>query len=173
MSEAEQGAHELALQVAKALLVSEDHLVTAESCTGGLLAGALTSVPGSSAWFDQGWVTYTNVSKQAQLGVSSEALKAFGAVSEVVAKQMAMGALAMAPAATVALSTTGVAGPGGGSSTDKPVGLVWFGFARRTPEDTIATAVSHVFAGNRAAVRQASVDFSLEKILELLAGVKQ
>jgi len=173
MREAEQGAHPLASQAAQALLSSGDHLVTAESCTGGLLAGALTSVPGSSVWFDQGWVTYTNASKQAQLGVSSDALKTFGAVSEVVAKQMAMGALAMAPAATVALSTTGVAGPGGGSSPDKPVGLVWFGFARRTSEDSIATAVSHVFAGNRAAVRQASVDFSLEKLLELLDRIKE
>jgi len=173
MIEAEQGAHPLASQAAQALLASGDHLVTAESCTGGLLAGALTSVPGSSVWFDQGWVTYTNTSKQAQLGVSSDALKTFGAVSEVVAKQMAMGALAMAPAATMALSTTGVAGPGGGSSPDKPVGLVWFGFARRTSEDTIATAVSHVFAGNRAAVRLASVDFSLEKLLELLDRIKQ
>lgn len=167
MSDSEQGAHPQAVQVASLLSKSGDHLVTAESCTGGLLAGALTSVPGSSAWFDQGWVTYTNVSKQSQLGVSSDALQAFGAVSEVVAKQMAMGALAMAPKATLALSTTGIAGPGGGGP-DKPVGLVWFGFARRTPEDTVATAVSHVFTGDRSAVRQGSVVFSLERLLEWL-----
>lgn len=167
MSNSDQGAHPQAVQVASLLSESGDHLVTAESCTGGLLAGALTSVPGSSAWFDQGWVTYTNVSKQSQLGVSTDALQAFGAVSEVVAKQMAMGALAMAPKATLALSTTGIAGPGGGGP-DKPVGLVWFGFARRTPEDTVATAVSHVFTGGRSAVRQESVVFSLERLLEWL-----
>lgn len=168
MSDTEQGAHPKAVQVASLLSGSGHHVVTAESCTGGLLAGALTSVPGSSAWFDQGWVTYTNVAKHTQLGVSTDALKAFGAVSEVVAKQMAMGALAMAPKASLALSTTGIAGPGGGGP-DKPVGLVWFGFARRTSEDSIATAVSHVFTGDRGAVRQASVDFSLDRLLEWLS----
>lgn len=163
----QEGAHPQALVLANLVMASGDHLVTAESCTGGLLAGALTSVPGSSAWFDQGWITYTNVSKQSQLGVSQESLKAFGAVSEVVAKQMAAGALAMAPHATLALSTTGIAGPGGGSA-DKPVGLVWFGFARRTEEDTVVTAVSHVFTGDRAAVRQASVVFSVERLIDWL-----
>jgi nicotinamide-nucleotide amidase len=167
MQETEQGAHPLALVLASHLAVSGDHLVTAESCTGGLLAGAFTSVPGSSAWFDQGWITYTNASKQAQLGVSEESLKAFGAVSEAVAKQMAAGALAMAPQATLALSTTGIAGPGGGSA-GKPVGLVWFGLARRTAEDTVVTAVSHVFTGDRAAVRQASVVFSIERLIAWL-----
>lgn len=168
MQNIEQGAHAQALVLANHVLLSGDHLVTAESCTGGLLAGALTSVPGSSAWFDQGWITYTNEAKRTQLGVSQEALKAFGAVSEVVAKQMAAGALAMAPKATLALSTTGIAGPGGGSA-DKPVGLVWFGFARRTAEDTVVTAASHVFTGDRATVRHASVVFSLERMLAWLA----
>ena len=80
---------------------------------------------------------------------------------------MAVGALAMAPQATLALSTTGIAGPGGGSA-DKPVGLVWFGFARRTKEDTVVTAASHVFTGDRAAVRQASVVFSIERLIAWL-----
>lgn len=80
---------------------------------------------------------------------------------------MAAGALAMAPQATLALSTTGIAGPGGGSA-DKPVGLVWFGFARRTEEDTVVTAVSQVFTGDRAAVRQASVVFSIEQLIAWL-----
>jgi nicotinamide-nucleotide amidase len=167
MENTEKGVHPQALVLANYLLASGDHLVTAESCTGGLLAGALTSVPGSSAWFDQGWITYTNEAKGAQLGVSKESLKAFGAVSEVVAKQMAAGALAMAPRATLALSTTGIAGPGGGS-VDKPVGLVWFGFARRTAEDVVVTAASHVFTGDRAAVRNASVVFSIEQVLAWL-----
>lgn len=167
MQDTEQGAHPQAMVLANHLSISGDHLVTAESCTGGLLAGALTSVPGSSAWFDQGWTTYTNEAKQAQLGVSQESLKAFGAVSEVVAKQMAAGALAMAPNATLALSTTGIAGPGG-ASADKPVGLVWFGFARRTDEDTLVTAFSQVFTGDRATVRQASVVFSINQLIAWL-----
>jgi nicotinamide-nucleotide amidase len=135
-------------------------VVTAESCTGGLIAGAMTSVVGSSRWFDRGWVTYTNIAKQEQLGVAEQTLHDFGAVSEQVVRQMAAGALALAPAASLALAVTGIAGPGGGSA-DKPVGLVWFGFARRTTDDVIVKATHQVFDGDRQQVRQATVEFAL------------
>lgn len=163
----EQGVHVGASLLGERLLENSLHIATAESCTGGLLAGAMTSVPGSSQWFDQGWVTYTNKAKITQLGVAVQTLQAFGAVSEQVARQMAAGALAMAPRAHLALSTTGVAGPGGGTP-DKPVGLVWFGFARRTQDGVIVTACSKVFEGSRAQVREASVNFSLEQALLII-----
>jgi len=143
-------------------------VATAESCTGGLLSGALTAIAGSSAWFDQGWVTYSNPAKHVQLGVAKETLEQFGAVSEEVARQMAAGVLAMAPHATLSLTTTGIAGPGG-ASTHKPVGLVWFGFAQRAPSGVIVHATSRIFAGDRDAVRDASVAFSLQAACELLA----
>src|SRR5690554_2487887 len=148
----EEGANPLARKLGDRLLAMGLKVATAESCTGGLLAGALTSVPGSSNWYDQGWVTYTNKAKMLQLGVAAETLREFGAVSEQVARQMATGALAMAPGAQLSLATTGIAGPGGGSD-GKPVGLVWFGFARRTEDGVIVTANGQVFPGNRAQVR--------------------
>jgi nicotinamide-nucleotide amidase len=144
-------------------------VVTAESCTGGLIGGALTSVSGSSRWFDRGWITYSNTAKHEQLGVSLETLSDFGAVSEPVARQMAAGALAMAPEATLALAVTGIAGPGGGS-VDKPVGLVWFGFAQRTADDLVVSSVHQVFEGNRQAVREQTVTFALRHSLQWLTG---
>lgn len=157
----------LAAQLGEVLNSRKGMLSTAESCTGGLLAGALTSIPGSSLWFDQGWVTYSNSAKHVQLGVAKETLNQFGAVSEEVARQMAAGVLAMAPRATLALTTTGIAGPGGGTA-GKPVGLVWFGFAQRAPSGVVVHATSRIFSGDRDAVRNASVDFSLQSALELL-----
>ncbi len=162
----------LAAQLGRALKSREGMLATAESCTGGLLSGALTSIAGSSVWFDQGWVTYSNRAKHAQLGVAKETLEQFGAVSEEAARQMAAGVLAMAPLATLALSTTGIAGPGGGSA-DKPVGLVWFGFAQRAPSGVIVHAAARIFPGDRDAVREASVAFSLQCALELLGELPQ
>ncbi len=158
----------LATQLGQLLLARQGWLATAESCTGGLLSGAVTAIPGSSGWFDQGWVTYSNRAKHAQLGVARATLDTFGAVSEEVARQMAAGVLAMAPLATLALTTTGVAGPGGGT-TSKPVGLVWFGFAQRAPSGVIVHAVSQIFEGDRDAVRDASVAFSLRSACALLA----
>lgn len=151
------------------LLAQNGIVVTAESCTGGLIGGALTSVSGSSRWFDRGWITYSNTAKHEQLGVSLETLSDFGAVSEPVAMQMAAGALAMAPEATLALAVTGIAGPDGGS-VDKPVGLVWFGFAQRTADDLVVSSVSQVFAGNRQAVREQTVTFALRHSLQWLTG---
>ncbi len=110
----------------------ERRLATAESCTGGLIAGCLTEIAGSSAVVDRGFVTYSNEAKAQALGVTSEALEQFGAVSETVARQMAKGALERS-LADVAVSVTGVAGPGGGSP-EKPVGLVHFATATRDGE---------------------------------------
>lgn len=143
-------------------------VVTVESCTGGLLAGALTSVPGSSAWFDRGWVTYSNQAKHAMVGVDKQTLRDHGAVSEAVAKAMAIGALNHAQTAGLALATTGIAGPGGGTP-DKPVGLVWFGFAIRTAQGILTATQHQVFQGGRASVREASVAFAIERAIELLS----
>jgi len=135
-------------------------MATAESCTGGLIAAQCTDLPGSSRWFDRGLVTYSNAAKTELLGVDASLIAAHGAVSEEVARQMAVGVLNMAPRATLALTTTGIAGPGGGSP-GKPVGLVWFGFAQRRPSGVVVHAISKIFEGDRKAVREASVAFSL------------
>ena len=119
----------LAIAVGRALAERGQMCATAESCTGGLTAGALTDIAGSSAWFDRGFVTYTNEAKMELLGVPAAALAAHGAVSEPVARAMASGALARSAAAW-SVAITGIAGPGGGSP-EKPVGLVCFAWARR------------------------------------------
>lgn len=127
-------------------------LATAESCTGGLIAAALTAIAGSSDVVDRGFVTYSNDAKHRMLGVPFELIAAHGAVSEPVARAMAEGALRNS-AAQIAVSVTGVAGPSGGS-VEKPVGLVWLGLAcagRPT------AAERHVFPGDRAAIRAATV----------------
>lgn len=164
----EAGEHQDAKALGEYLRKHKGFVVTAESCTGGMIGAALTSVAGSSRWFDRGWITYTNTAKHEQLGVALQTLKDFGAVSEPVARQMAAGALAMAPAATLALSVTGIAGPGGGSP-DKPVGLVWFGFARRSEDDVVVSSTHRVFEGNRQAVREATVAFALQHALQWLS----
>jgi nicotinamide-nucleotide amidase len=127
-------------------------IATAESCTGGLIAAALTAIAGSSDVVDRGFVTYSDAAKTELLGVPANLIATLGAVSEPVARQMAEGALARS-AAEVAVAVTGIAGPGGGSD-DKPVGLVWFGLARRG--HAVAT-LREVFPGGRAAVRQQTV----------------
>ena len=142
-------------------------LGTAESCTGGLLAGAVTAVAGSSEWFDRGFITYSNEAKVAELDVSPDALHHFGAVSEPVALEMANGVLLASPGAHVAVSTTGIAGPGG-ATPGKPVGMVCFGFAMRVGDGISSRAVTHVFTGDRAQVRQAAVEYALRGVLELL-----
>ncbi len=127
-------------------------IATAESCTGGLIAAALTHVPGSSDVVDRGFVTYSNAAKSQMLGVPAELIERVGAVSQEVAAAMAEGALQRSQA-DVTVAVTGIAGPGGGSA-DKPVGLVWFGLARRG-EATITQRI--IFPGDRAAVRAATV----------------
>lgn len=127
-------------------------VATAESCTGGLIAAALTEIAGSSDVVDRGFVTYSNAAKTELLGVPPEMIEAHGAVSEAVARAMADGALARSEA-DVTVAVTGVAGPGGGSAA-KPVGTVWFGCARR---GGATVSERQVFPGDRAAVRAATV----------------
>jgi nicotinamide-nucleotide amidase len=134
-------------------------VATAESCTGGLVAAALTEVPGSSEIVERGFVTYSNEAKEEMLAVSPALLRAFGAVSEPVARAMAEGALARSQA-DMAVSITGIAGPG---SIEKPVGLVHFALARKAR----ATQATHrIFGGDRAMVRTLAVEFALELLLD-------
>ncbi|MDS1140521.1 CinA family protein [Pusillimonas sp. SM2304] len=139
----------------------------AESCTGGLLSAAMTDTPGSSQWFDRGFVTYSNQAKVEQLGVNADTLERFGAVSEETAMEMAAGVLAAASLSQLAISTTGIAGPDGGTP-GKPVGMVCFGFAQRAGQGVVTRAMTKVFEGDRAQVRSASVAFALRTALELI-----
>lgn len=138
-------------------------LATAESCTGGWVSKVVTDIPGSSAWFDRGFVAYGNPAKQEMLGVSAAAITDHGAVSEEVALEMARGALEHSRAG-VAVAITGIAGPTGGSE-DKPVGTVCFAWVR-TGRGPLSQRVQ--FAGNREEVRHQSVRFALGRLLELL-----
>jgi nicotinamide-nucleotide amidase len=135
-------------------------LATAESCTGGMIAAAITAVPGSSAVLDRGFVTYSNAAKSELLGVPAGLIVAVGAVSEAVAGKMAGGAKERAGVA-IAVSVTGIAGPDGGSA-EKPVGTVWFGLAGRDGE---VITRHEVFAGNRAAIRAAATEYALTLLL--------
>ena len=127
-------------------------IATAESCTGGLIAGAITDIAGSSGWFDRGFVTYSNDAKRDMLGVRADTLTRHGAVSEHTAREMAEGALAHS-LADIAVAVTGIAGPGGGSAT-KPVGTVCFAWARR---HAVTHSETWHFEGDRAAVRAQTV----------------
>ena len=152
----------LAADLAHILLKKGWMLATAESCTGGLIAAACTDLAGSSSWFERGFVSYSNDAKTEALGVSAALIAQHGAVSEAVARAMAEGALRHSRA-QVALAVTGVAGPSGGTPA-KPVGTVWFGWA--TPTGLMSEMCR--FDGDRAAVRQATVRHSLERLGELL-----
>ena len=158
-------AHTLPLveQLAAQLLQRQWLLATAESCTGGLIAGACTDLSGSSNWFERGFVTYSNAAKTELLGVPPTLIEQHGAVSEPVARAMAAGARQHSPA-QVAVAVTGVAGPTGGTA-DKPVGLVWFAFAL---PDRLLSEQMH-FTGDRAAVRAATVRHALQRLTELLS----
>ena len=149
-------------ELADLLLKKRWLLATTESCTGGLIAAACTDLAGSSAWFERGFVTYSNAAKIELLDVDAALMAQHGAVSEAVARAMVQGALAKSRA-QVAVSVTGVAGPTGGSAA-KPVGTVWFGFA------TSANVVTEtrLFAGDRAAVRQATVQHAFERLIAVV-----
>ncbi|HXA71216.1 MAG TPA: CinA family protein [Stellaceae bacterium] len=136
-------------------------LATAESCTGGLVAAALTDIAGSSTVVERGFVTYSNEAKMELLGVPAAMIAAHGAVSAQVATAMAQGALSRAPV-DLAVSVTGIAGPGG-ATPGKPVGLVYFGIARK---GGTARVERHTFHGDRAAVRWAATERALELLLE-------
>jgi nicotinamide-nucleotide amidase len=148
--------------LATLLLAKKYKLATAESCTGGLIAAACTDLAGSSDWFERGFVSYSNQAKTEMLGVDAQLIATHGAVSEPVARAMAQGALQHA-LAQVSVAVTGVAGPGGGTAA-KPVGTVWFAWA--TPAG-ITSEVQH-FAGDRAAVRAATVAHALGRLVTLL-----
>lgn len=137
-------------------------LATAESCTGGMIAAACTDLSGSSNWFERGFVTYSNEAKTEMLGVDPALIDAHGAVSEVVARAMAFGAVRHSRA-QVSVAVTGVAGPTGGSD-EKPVGTVWFGFV----VDGVLSSETRRFEGDRAAVRSATVQYAFERLLRLL-----
>ena len=150
-------------RLAEALQQEGLMLVTAESCTGGWVAKAATDLPGSSRWFEGGFVTYTNRAKEGMLGVEAGTLQRHGAVSEATVAEMAAGALARSEA-QVSLAISGVAGPGGGTA-DKPVGMVCLGWAKAG--DTPVTRSAH-FEGDREAVRRGAVLAALDGVLELL-----
>ena len=152
----------LAEKLGAALKAKGLMLTTAESCTGGWIAQAVTAVPGSSEWFERGFVTYTNIAKQEMLGVAEATLIAHGAVSEPVVREMVVGALTHSHA-HIALSVSGVAGPGGGTPA-KPVGTVCFGWGVK---GSGVGAVTLVLEGDREGVRRRAVAFALEKALAL------
>lgn len=153
----------LASAVAAELRLGGRRLVTAESCTGGWIAKVCTDLPGSSEWFERGLVSYSNPAKIELLGVSASDIHRFGAVSEEVAAAMACGAIEHSRA-DVAVSVSGIAGPGGGSP-DKPVGTVCLGWALGAEQ---AETERHLFSGTRDEVRRISVAMALQGLLERL-----
>ena len=155
--------NELVQAIAARLAAHGAMLATAESCTGGWAAQALTALAGSSNWFERGFVTYSNGAKQEMLGVRAETLVRHGAVSEETAREMALGAIAHS-GASVALAITGIAGPGGGTR-EKPVGTVCFAWAL---QGAAARSETRHFSGDREAVRRQSVERALAGVLELL-----
>jgi nicotinamide-nucleotide amidase len=150
----------LAERAGQLLLARGWRVASAESCTGGWVAKCLTDVPGSSQWFERGYVTYSNQAKEQSIGVSPEVLTTFGAVSRPTVEQMAAGAL-HASGAQLAVAITGIAGPDGGSA-EKPVGLVWFALAAR---DAPPVARQHHFSGDREAIRRAAVAMALQLVI--------
>ena len=159
-----QKMENLATQVGAALKAHGYMLATAESCTGGGVAQAVTDIAGSSAWFERGFITYSNQAKQEMLGVEKNTLERFGAVSETTVREMVAGALRHS-AADIALAVSGIAGPGGGT-TEKPVGLVWFAWGIK---NKTCVAQRHHLTGNRAEIRAQSVSIALRGVLEMLA----
>ncbi|MEQ1673874.1 MAG: CinA family protein [Candidatus Nitrotoga sp.] len=153
----------LASQIGTSLKAYGYMLATAESCTGGGVAQALTDIAGSSAWFERGFITYSNQSKQEMLFVTKNTLERFGAVSENTVREMVAGALRQSPA-QIALAVSGIAGPSGGTA-EKPVGMVWFAWGIK---DKSCVARLHYFTGNRAEIRAQSVNIALFGVLELL-----
>lgn len=158
----------LSQELGMLLLAQHLMLATAESCTAGGVAYAITQTPGSSQWFDRGFITYSNASKQQMLGVSTAYLRDFGAVSEPVARAMALGALAQSQA-QITVAVTGVAGPTGGTP-DKPVGMVCYAWSiKRDPSSApwVRTATRR-FEGDRAAVRSQAIVEALQGLIGLL-----
>ena len=154
---------QLCEQLASTLLARGWMVATAESCTGGMIAARCTDLSGSSKWFERGFVTYSNAAKSELLGVPAELITQHGAVSEPVARAMADGAVRHAHA-QVSVAVTGIAGPAGGSA-DKPVGTVWFAWCVNEQ----LSSERRVFAGDRAAIREATVAHALQGLIKRLA----
>ncbi len=153
--------HSLVEELSLLLMEKKLRIVTAESCTGGMIAAAMTDRSGSSSIFERGFVTYSNEAKIEELGVSPDTIKQYGAVSENTASEMASGALSHSHA-DIAVSVTGIAGPGGGSD-EKPVGLVFIGIARQNQPPQV---FKHIFKGDRAAIRQQTLEQALTHIID-------
>ena len=155
----------LSHQLSQQLLAKDWMLCTAESCTGGLIAGTCTDLPGSSLWFERGFVTYSNAAKTEMLGVPASLIADHGAVSEPVALAMTSGAIAHAQA-QVSVAVTGVAGPGGGTAA-KPVGTVWLAWSIG---GQLSAERCH-FEGDRAQVRQATVRYAMQGLISRLSQI--
>lgn len=157
---------QLAIQVGAALKARGLMLVTAESCTGGMAAQLVTDIAGSSAWYDRGFITYSNESKQQMLDVKLTTLQQFGAVSEATVREMVAGAL-LHSNADVALAISGIAGPSGGTE-EKPVGTVWFAWGLKQGG---VHSKTQLITGNRSAVRAQATQIALTGILDLIGQV--
>lgn len=153
----------LAEQLGQLLLANNANVTTAESCTGGGIAQAITSVAGSSAWFTHGVVTYSNAAKTQLLGVPEPRLEQQGAVSQAVVESMALGALTLVQA-DYSIAVSGVAGPGGGSA-EKPVGTVWIAWA--LPKNTLFSQ-QYLFSGDRNSVRNQTVETALSELVKII-----
>ena len=152
--------------IASELTARKQKITCAESCTGGLLAAELTSIAGSSAFFERAYITYSNQAKEQLVNVNSDTLRHYGAVSEEVVREMALGAL-IAAKSDYALSISGIAGPDGGTA-DKPVGTVWFGFATKQR----IWAKQYHFKGDRTMVREQAVQYALAILEHYLKTTK-
>ena len=165
MVHADEDLSKLATRVGERLLATGRRLTTAESCTGGWIGKTLTDVPGSSQWFETGFIAYADGAKTALLGVLPAEIGAHGAVSEPVARAMALGALERA-GADVAVAVSGIAGPDGGTP-GKPVGSVWFAWAWRRGQAVHTKTRLKLFKGDRESVRRKAVADALSGVLEL------
>ena len=163
ISDIEHDIYELAVQAGQCLAQRGWMLVTAESCTGGWVGQAVTAVPGSSAWYERGYITYSNTAKCEMLGVQQATLDRYGAVSPQTAQEMAIGALNRSHA-QISVSITGIAGPDGGTAA-KPVGMVCFAWAT---QDGLVQQETRYFTGDREAVRRQAVATALQGILRIL-----
>lgn len=152
----------LAQQLGQLLLARKQMVTTAESCTGGEVAQTITTIAGSSAWFERGFVTYSNAAKMEMLGVKPATLDKYGAVSEQTVEEMAKGALQFSHA-DWSLAVTGIAGPTGGTQ-EKPVGLVWFGLAGKNNIKTL----QHIFVGDRMSIRDQATEFVLREMINFI-----
>ena len=158
----------VARQLANTLQQRQQRLISVESCTGGMVAASLTSLPGSSQWFEGAFVTYRLSAKTQMVGVPEATLEQYGAVSEPTARAMAEGALKHS-SADISVAITGVAGPDGGDIVS-PVGTVWFAWALRTPEIRCVQTMQSHFNGNRDAVRTQAVNLAVTGLLAVVTG---